>query len=118
MKKQYSRVILATDIEKLFLSLSLRDILVEFWDEPISKKPEEFKLNPSCLYVFAYMQHQPEIIKFMAAKSEEPNFLAFFPRPSHNFLSCENELGKISLLSPESICKAAREKTLQALGIS
>lgn len=117
MKKQYSRVILATDIEKLSLSLILFDILVEFWEEPINKKLDDFKLNPSCLYVFAYTQHKPEIIRFMAAKAGEPNFLAFYPRPSHDFLSCENELGKILLLSPESICTAAREKTLRALGI-
>lgn len=118
MKTKYSRVILGTDIEKLSLALNLTDFPVEFWPEPSSAKPEDFKLDSSCLYVFAFVSCEPGILRFMAAKSEMPNFLAFYPRPGNNFLSCQNELGRITLLSPESICEAAREKTLRALGLS
>ncbi|KKQ51622.1 MAG: hypothetical protein US70_C0015G0018 [Parcubacteria group bacterium GW2011_GWD2_38_11] len=117
MNKKFSRIVLGTDIEKLSSSLNLTGFLVEFWVEPIEGKPEDFKLDPSCLYVFAFISCEPEILRFMAAKSGMPNFLAFYPRPGNNFLSCKNELGNITLLSQESICKAAREKTLQALEI-
>ena len=114
MKTKFSKIVLATDIEDLLKFATIANFPLERWSGPPEEKPDDFELNPSYFYIFAF-KAKTEMIPFMAAKAGAPNCLAFLCRPGSGYLSSENELGKITLLSENSLRMTAQEKIMEVL---
>lgn len=102
-ERKYSTLVLATDLPDIKIALGLiTEIPVELWNKSYLQA-SQYNLDPATLYVFAFVANPKEIITFMAAKAGAPNFLAFCTRPGSEFSSTNGEMGKIILLSKESV---------------
>lgn len=112
------RIVLGTNLADLHAIFQQIGLPIVLRNTPPPDYTEDLFPDPTCLRVFAFSNCSEEMLRYMARHAgNTDNFLAFFCRPGNGFISClkDNGLGKITLLSPESIASRALQKTLETI---